>query len=177
MEFRVVDFEKVTHHYKLYQDGISNIEDYKNGILKRVDPIRKEMQTIITASQNGIVVDSMSEQQRMQRFQSLQQDLVSIDKEAKIVITEMRDSLNKEVYAELESIVNNWSKSNEIDIVIGKMEVVYVVDKYDSTEIILDILKSKNLFVVEEETVEYKGDLERAEKKNKSESIIIKEEN
>lgn len=177
MEFRVVDFEKVTHHYKLYQDGISNIEDYKNGILKRVDPIRKEMQTIITASQNGIVVDSMSEQQRMQRFQSLQQDLVSIDKEAKIVITEMRDNLNKEVYDELESIVNNWSKSNEIDIVIGKMEVVYVVDKYDSTEIILDILKSKNLFVAEEETVEYKGDLERVEKKNKAESIIIKEEN
>ena len=120
MEFRVVDFEKVTHHYKLYQDGISNIEDYKNGILKRVEPIRKEMQTIVTASQNGIVVDSMTEQQRMQRFQSLQQDLVSIDKEAKIVITEMRDNLNKEVYSELESIINNWSKSNDIDINVQK---------------------------------------------------------
>ena len=36
MEFRVVDFEKVTHHYKLYQDGISNIEDYHSHNTRRL---------------------------------------------------------------------------------------------------------------------------------------------
>ena len=70
MEFRVVDFEMVTHHYKKYQDGVQEIEDYKSVVVKKVEPIRKEIQNIISAAQNGIVIDSISEQQRMQRFHS-----------------------------------------------------------------------------------------------------------
>lgn len=177
MEFRVVDFEKVTHHYKLYQDGIKKIEEYKKGILERVEPIRKELQGIIVASQNGIVIDSMSEQQRVQNFQSLQQQLIEIDKEAKFEMSEMRSILNSEVYAELELIISDWSIANNIDIVIGKLEVVYVISKYDSTQTVLDILKSNNLFIEEKETVEYKSEIEKAEKKQKSETFTIKEEN
>jgi len=167
MEFRVVDFEKVTHHYKLYQDGIQEIEDYKDGIIKKVDPIRKEMQNIISYAQSGIVVDSLNEQQRMQKFQALQQELLAIDKEAKIEISEMRDKLNKEVYVELEKIVNNWSQENNIDIVIGKLEVVYLKENYEVTDEILEVLKSNGDFIQEEDTVEYKGE---AKKENKKET-------
>ena len=165
MEFRVVDFEKVTHHYKLYQDGIQKIEDYKDDIIKKIDPIRKEMQNIISYAQSGIVVDSLNEQQRMQKFQALQQELLAIDKEAKIEITEMRDKLNKEVYSELEKIVNNWSQEKNIDVVIGKLEVVYVKENYEVTDEILEVLKSNGDFIQEEDTVEYKGEAEKDDKK------------
>jgi Skp family chaperone for outer membrane proteins len=173
MEFRVVDFEKVTHHYKIYQDGIQKIEDYKDEIIEKVDPIRKQMQNILTAAQSGIVIDSLSEQQRMQKFQSLQQELVSIDKDAKIEITEMRDNLNKLVYSELEKMINDWSVENNIDIVIGKLEVVYLKSQYEITDEILNLLKSKGEFIEEEDTVEYKGE----EKRNKTQKgeFTIKE--
>jgi Skp family chaperone for outer membrane proteins len=154
MEFRVVDFEKLTKHYKNYQDGVEKINEYKEGILKRVEPIRNEMQKIISAAQSGIVVDNLSEEQRMKKFQSLQNELLSIDKEAKVEITKMRDELNEVVYDELKSIINVWSIKMNIDIVIGKMEVVYVKDNWESTESILDILKQRDLFVEEIEKIE-----------------------
>lgn len=176
MEFRVVDFEKITHHYKLYQNGIQKIEDYKDEIIKKVEPIRKQMQNIISVAQSGIVIDNLNEQQRIQKFQSLQQELVSVDKDAKIRITEMRDELNKEVYSKLEKIISDWSEENNIDIVIGKLEVVYVLKNYESTEDILNILKSLGEFIDEEDTVEYKGELEKENKKQKPE-FTIKEEN
>lgn len=175
MEFRVVDFEKVTHHYKLYQDGIQKIEDYKDEIIKKVDPIRKEMQNILSAAQSGIVIDSLSEQQRMQKFQSLQQELVSIDKDAKIEITEMREKLNKSVYFELEKLINDWSVENNIDIVIGKLEVVYLKSQYEITDEILNILKSKDEFIEEQDTVEYKGEQEKRNKSQEKSEFIIKE--
>lgn len=156
MEFRVVDFEKLTKHYKNYQDGVEKINEYKTGILKRVEPIRNEMQKIISAAQSGIVIDNLTEEQRMKRFQSLQNDLMSIDRESKSELSKMSDELNKKVYSELESIINDWSIETNIDIVIGKMEVVYVNSKFESTDSILKILKKKGLFVedlVENEVV------------------------
>ena len=149
MEFRVVDFEKVTKHYKKYQDGIEKINEYKTDILKRVEPIRNEMQKIISAAQSGIVIDNLTEEQRMKKFQSLQNDLMSIDRESKSELSKMSDELNKTVYSELESIINDWSIEMDIDIVLGKMEVVYVNSKLESTESILEILKKKELFVEE----------------------------
>lgn len=175
MEFRVVDFEKVTHHYKIYQDGIQKIEDYKDEIIKKVDPIRKQMQNILTAAQSGIVIDSLSEQQRMQKFQSLQQELVSIDKDAKIEITEMREKLNKSVYFELEKLINDWSVENNIDIVIGKLEVVYLKSQYEITDEILNLLKSNGEFIEEEDTVEYKGEEEKRNKNQEKSEFTIKE--
>lgn len=176
MEFRVVDFEKVTHHYKLYQDGVQKIEDYKSEIVKKVEPIRKEMQNIIAAAQSGIVIDNLSEQQRMQRFQSLQQELLSVDKDAKIEISEMRDKMTKEVYAELEKMITDWSISNNVNVVIGKLEVVYVSDEFNITDVVLEMLKERNEYVEEEETVEFKGDLERKKKIEEKEKVTIIQE-
>lgn len=176
MEFRVVDFEKVTHHYKKYQDGVQEIEDYKSEVVTKVEPIRKEMQNIVSAAQSGIVIDNLSEQQRMQRFQSLQQELVAIDKDAKVKINDMRDKMTKEVYTELEKMISEWSITNKIDIVIGKLEVVYVIDEYNITDVVLDMLKDKGEYVEEENTVEYKGDLERQKKFEERQNIKIEQE-
>ena len=71
MEFRVVDFELITRHYKSYKDGVDEIEKYKEEVLKKVEPLKKEMNSIIAAASGGIVVDTLTQQQRVENFQKL----------------------------------------------------------------------------------------------------------
>ena len=61
-------------------------------------------------------------------------------------------------------------------MVIGKLEVVYVSEEYNITDVVLDMLKAKGEYVEEEDTVEYKGDLERQLKKEKEQKVIIEQE-
>lgn len=147
MEIRIVDFELLTRHYTNYQSGLNEIEAEKDKFIEKVEPFRKEMQNIIIAAQGGIVLDNLSQEQRMQKFQSLQQEAVEIDKEAKIKLKEMGQKLNEKVYNELEIIVSEWSQKNSIDLVIGKLEVVYLNKSFEATNDILEILKEKNMFV------------------------------
>ena len=147
MEFRVVDFELITRHYKSYKDGVDEIEKYKEEILKKVEPLKKEMNSIIAAASGGIVVDTLTQQQRVENFQKLQAEAVELDKEAKFKISKMANELNEKVYDELEELINEWAKENNIDMIIGKMEVVHVKEQYEVSNQILDILKEKEIWV------------------------------
>ncbi len=153
MEIRIVDFETLTKHYLTYQQGVDEIENEKTKFIERVEPFKQEMQNIIRSAQGGIVVDNLTQEQRMEKFQRLQQEAMEVDKEAKIKLREMGQSLNEKVYDELEHIVNEWSIKNQIDLVMGKMEVVYLSDKFEITNEIISILKEKDLYV-EERTLE-----------------------
>jgi len=153
MEFRVVDFELITRHYKAYKDGVDEIEKYKEDVLKRVEPLKKEMNSIVAAASGGIVVDTLTQQQRVERFQKLQADAVELDKEAKFKINKMANELNVKVYDELEELINEWAKENDIDMVTGKMEVVYLKEDFDATNQILEVLKTKDLFVQHQEEI------------------------
>ena len=51
-------------------------------------------------------------------------------------------------------IITEWSKENSIDMVIGKMEVVYCNDECDVTDEIVEILRTKGLYQ-EENKEEY----------------------
>lgn len=147
MEFRVADFEKLSYHFKVYQDGLKSIELKKNSFLERIEPFRREIQQIISTSQSGIVLDNMSEEKRAERFKTLQEEILAIDKEAKYILSKEKDDLTKEVYSQLEEIISNWAVENSVDIVIGKLEIVYMNDKYEITNDIIDILKEKNLYI------------------------------
>jgi Skp family chaperone for outer membrane proteins len=70
-----------------------------------------------------------------------------IDGDFKARMRELHDSLNKTTFDELTTFVNEWANENSIDLVTGKMEVVFANDKFDATNNILDILKEKNLYV------------------------------
>jgi Skp family chaperone for outer membrane proteins len=137
MEFRIVDFELLTRHYITYQNGVQEIEDVKKKFIDRVEPFRKEMQNIILSTQGGLIVDNLSQQERAEKFQKLQQEALEVDKEAKIKLKEMGQDLNEKVYSELELIISNWSIKNSIDVVLGKLEVVYLNEKFEATNDIL----------------------------------------
>lgn len=154
MEFRVVDFEVLTKNYKNYQEGIKNIENEKNEFIKSLDPVKKEMETIINQMSSGLIIDEKTQREKEERFRSLQEQAMGVDERFKREMKKLHEDLNKKTFDELSQIIDDYSKSNNIDLVIGKMEVVYLVDKFEITDQIVDVLKSKELFYEEVEAEE-----------------------
>jgi len=105
------------------------------------------MNEILRYAQSGLIVDEQSQKLKSERFQALQQEAVSLDNDFKFELKKMTDDLNEKSYDELSEIIKNWSKENNIDVVIGKMEVVFNKPEFESTEDIIQILKEKNLYV------------------------------
>ena len=147
MEIRVLDFDILTKNYKNYQEGLNNIAGEKNEFITKLGPIKSEMETIINAAKSGLVLDPATQRQKEQKFSELQQEAMMIDGDFKARMRELHDSLNKTTFDELTTFVNEWAKENSIDLITGKMEVVFANDKFDATNNILDILKEKNLYV------------------------------
>lgn len=155
MQIRVVDFELVTKHFSTYQDGAEKIEQSKKEFIEKVDPYRREMQNILVAAQSGLIVDSMTQKQRTEKFQHMQKEIVELDKVFKGEVQRMRDELTKVTYKELEDYIVNFSKDKDFDCVIGKLEVVYCKEEFDITNQILEILKEKGVYreYIEEEEI------------------------
>lgn len=147
MNIRVIDVELITKHYITYQEGMSEIKKIRDGFKERVEPIRKEMQGIIMQSSSGLILDTLTQQEKAERFQKLQQELVTIDAEYKHEMNELHSSLNVKTYDELEVIISEWATENSIDLITSKMEVIFANSKYESTTEILELLKAKGLYV------------------------------
>jgi len=153
MEIRVIDFEVLTRSFQPYVDGYKNIESEKRKMLESVDPEKKEFESIIKRAQSGIVMDESSQKRDSERLRQLQENLMKLDMEFKKTIKSMTDDLNSQIYDQLSTIVDEWAKQNNIDLVMGKMEVIFNTDKIEVTNQILDLIKEKNLFYTEVETV------------------------
>lgn len=162
MEIRIIDFEVLTRHYVKYQEGINEINELKKLFMGKIEPFRKEMQNLMIIAQTGGEVLKA----QMERFEELKQEAVEIDQEYKSKAGEMQDKITKSTYNDLEQIISEWRELNSIDLVIGKIEVVCLNPKYESTNDILEILKEKNLFV----------DFKEEEPKVKESFNIIQEE-
>ena len=154
MELRVIDFEVLTRNFQPYVDGYKNIESEKRRMLESVEPSRKEMQEIIKRSQSGLIVDEMSQKRDMEKFKQLQDILMKSDNEFKTQLKELSEDLNTSVYDQLAVIVDAWANANSIDLVMGKMEVIFNTEKVDATNEIMEIIKQKGLFYTESVTGE-----------------------
>jgi len=69
-----------------------------------------------------------------------------MDADFKSELKKSSTELNEKSYDELSLIIKDWSIRNEIDMVIGKMEVVFCEDFLDSTSDIIEILKEMELY-------------------------------
>jgi hypothetical protein len=147
MEIRVIDFEILTTHYKKYRDGVDLINLERKKILEQIEPLRKEMNMIISSATTGIILNGQTQQQQAERFQELQQELVNIDNDFKAKNKEMVDQLNTKSFDELSVIITEWAEKNSIDLVSGKMEIIFCNDKWDVTNDILEILKEQEIYV------------------------------
>lgn len=150
MNLRVIDFDILTRSFQPYVDGYLKIEQEKKKLIDSIEPQKREMQSIINSSTSGIIVDELTQQKNIERFKVLQEELMKKDQEFKMVLKEMRDDLNTSVYEQLSEIISEWSAQNDIDLVTGKMEVIFAKSSIDATDEIVQILKEKNLFHLEE---------------------------
>jgi Skp family chaperone for outer membrane proteins len=149
MELRVIDFEVLTRNFQPYVDGYKEIESEKRKMLESVDPDKKEMETIIKRSQSGLVLDEASQKRDMEAFRQIQEKLMKLDQDFKRKLKEMSDELNTNVYDKLSVIIDEWAKTNSINLVMGKMEVIFNTDDIDATDQILEVIKEKGLFYTE----------------------------
>lgn len=144
MELRVIDFDILTRNFQPYVDGYQNIESEKRAMLDSIQPVRKEMESIIKSS--ATISDEVSQQKNAERFKFLQDSLMRSDNDFKTKLRELQENLNTSVYEQLSEIVSDWAKENSINLVMGKMEVIFNTDDIDATESILDIIREKDLF-------------------------------
>lgn len=149
MEIRVIDFEILTRSFQPYIDGYKEIESEKRKMLESVDSDRKEMESIIRRSQSGLVMDEISQKNDADKFRQIQDKLMKLDMEFKKQLKEMSDDLNSRVYDELSVIISEWSSQNSIDLVMGKMEVIFNTERVEVTNEIIELIKSKGLFYEE----------------------------
>ncbi len=161
MEIRVIDFEILTTHYKKYRDGVDVINFERKKILEEIEPIKKEMNMIISSATTGIILNGQTQQQQAERFQELQQQIMEIDNDFKVKNKKMIDELNTKSFDELSEIVTDWATANSIDLVSGKMEIIFCNDKWDVTNDILEILKEKDLYVDREISKEKEVETEK----------------
>ena len=112
------------------------------------------MENIIAQMSSGIIMDEKAQMEKEEKFKSLQDQAVGIDNQFKIEMRRLHEELNKSTYDDLSAIISEYSEANSIDLVIGKMEIVYLVDKFEITEQILEVLKEKDLFNSLEEKAE-----------------------
>jgi Skp family chaperone for outer membrane proteins len=153
MELRVVDFDVLTRNYKNYQDGIRNLSEVRNSFITKLNPLKNEMEKIIKEANSGLIMDEKSQKESERKFNELQEGAMTIDSEFKSTMKKAQDELNKVTYDELSTIIDEWSVANNVDMVIGKMEVVFLKEKFEITNEVLESLKAKNLYVEFEETI------------------------
>ena len=152
MELRVIDFENLTRNFQPYVEGYKEIESEKRKMLKSIDPDKKEMEAIIKRSHSDL--DEVSQKRDMEAFRQVQERLMKLDQDFKRKLKEMSDELNTKVYDQLSVIVDEWARANSINLVTGKMEVIFNTDDIDATEEILKLVKEKGLYYTEVVTAE-----------------------
>ena len=72
----------------------------------------------------------------------------------------MVDELNSRCFEELSVMVSDWATKNSIDVVSGKMEIIYCNGAFDVTDELIEILKEKGLYVNREVTKELETEKE-----------------
>lgn len=158
MEIRVVDFDVLTKNYTNYQNGISNMEEIRKSFVKRMDPIKEEMEGIVKSVNSGLIIDRATQEEKNAKFNELQEKAMAIDNEFKMTMRLEQDNLNKKTYDELEAIISEWVEGKGIDMVMGKMEVVFANSSVEITDAIIEALKAKELYKeFRDETVEKKN--------------------
>ena len=104
------------------------------------------MELIISRSSSE---DEATQKVSIEKFRELQEGLVKSDSEFKMKLKKMQEDLNTSTYDHLAEIISEWATQNSINLVMGKMEVIFNTNDIDVTEQILELLKEKEMFYTE----------------------------
>lgn len=150
MKLRVVNFETLTKKFLPYVNGWKKIENDKQRMSEEMAPNMKELQDIYSRLQSGLIVDQFSQQRDMERFKSLQEQMIQVENNFKEELKFSYEDLSKKTMSELSELVGIWAKEKDIDIIISKEEVLYNNPNIEVTDDILELFREKNLLDTEQ---------------------------
>lgn len=142
MKIKVVDFIELTNHYTNYIQGLEEINNRKEEIIKELEPIKSEINEIFNKGQQGEMTTELES-----RFEELRQIALEKNGVFNEEIKGLNESLNVRIYDELVNIINEWALSSDIDMIFNNMEILFNKEEFNVTNEILEVLKNKNLFV------------------------------
>lgn len=144
MKIYVVDFEQVLKNFTHYHESLKLIQTEKDKFASDIEKIKKEMEGIISASR--LLVDEKSQMNQATRFKELQAKAIKLESEFRAQIVDIQNAELEKNFSEVSTLVEEWSTKAEIDLVINKTQTLFVSSKYDATESIIEVLKTKNLY-------------------------------
>jgi len=145
MKTYILDFEEVLKNFTPYHESLKSIQKDKQDFADLIDGIKKEMETIINSSKS-LILDDATNQKNQMRFRELQTKAVQAESEFRAnIVTKQNDELEKN-FQQIIELVNDWSKENDIDLVVNKNTVVFVKPEFEITQKIVDLIKSKGFY-------------------------------
>ena len=145
MKTYILDFEEVLKNFTPYHESLKSIQKDKQDFADLIDGVKKEMETIINSSKSLILDDSTNQKNQM-RFRELQTKAVQAESEFRAnIVTKQNDELEKN-FQQIIDLVNEWSKENDIDLVINKNTVVFVKPEFEITTRIVELIKDKGMY-------------------------------
>lgn len=144
MKIYTVDFEEILKNFVTYHNSLKLIQAEKEKFSDEIEKIKKEMETIVNGSK--FLIDEQSKMDQAIRFKELQSRALKLESEFRNDIAVLQNKELENNFGAISEIVKEWADNSNIDLVINKTSVIHVSEKYDATSVILDKLKSKNLF-------------------------------
>lgn len=145
MNIKTVNFEMILKGYKPYNDGLEQLESYKNEFSQKVEDIKKEMEQIISSSR-VLVLDQQTKEKNAMRIRELQAEGIRLEGDFRNQITERQNKILEDCFTQITEIVELWSQENGIDLVINSNSLVWSKDNFDVTGEIISIIMEKGLF-------------------------------
>jgi Skp family chaperone for outer membrane proteins len=145
MNTYILDFEEILKNFIPYHESLKEIKKEKQDFSDLIENIKKEMETIANSSKSLILDDSTSQKNQI-RFRELQTKAIKAESEFRSnIVIKQNEELEKN-FKQIIDIVEQYSKSNNIDLVVNKSSVVYVNPELEITSKIIDLIKEKSLY-------------------------------
>jgi Skp family chaperone for outer membrane proteins len=144
MKIYVVDFEQVLKNFTPYHESLTLIQTEKDKFAGQIEQIKKEMEGIISTSR--LIIDEKSQMEQASRFKELQGKAIKLESEFRSEIVDIQNAELEKNFSEVSDIVKEWSETAQIDLVINKTQTLFVDNKLDATESIIEVLKNRNLY-------------------------------
>lgn len=145
MKIYVVDFEEVLKNFVSYHESLKTIQAEKDKFSDEVESIKKEMESIILQSKS-LLLDESLQMNNANRFKELQTKAIKLESEFRAKIVELQNIELEKNFKDISEIVDEWASKNGLDIVLNKSQVLFVSKNNDATEVIINILKDRNLY-------------------------------
>lgn len=146
MKIYAVDFEKVVKNYKNYISKMLEQDQVRMRYQVEMDVFKKEMESIIASSNSSLIVDDATRNSNIQRFKEIQMEAGKKESEFKSKFTESQNDIMESSFEEISNIINEYAVKSEIDMIVSKSQLVFVKDTLDITDMIIIVLKDRNLY-------------------------------